>query len=66
MPHTAKLSGSPFQWNPAHLRPADALLSGAEKLAELFPDLWGTPKAAERWFGNNPLNPYTFLIRLSY
>jgi hypothetical protein len=27
------------------------------ELTRLFPELWGTEKAAERWLGNNPLTP---------
>jgi hypothetical protein len=42
----------------------DALPLAPEKLSELFPELWGTAKAAERWLGNNPLNPSTSIIRL--
>jgi hypothetical protein len=34
------------------------------ELTRLFPELWGTEKAAERWFGNNPLNPLISIIRL--
>ena len=42
----------------------EALPLASAELARLFPELWETEKAAERWLGNNPLNPYTFLIRL--
>jgi hypothetical protein len=42
----------------------DALPLAPEKLSELFPELWGTEKAAERWLGNNPLNPSISIIRL--
>jgi hypothetical protein len=42
----------------------DALPLAPEKLSELFPELWGTEKAAERWLGNNPLNPFISIIRL--
>jgi hypothetical protein len=34
------------------------------ELTRLFPELWGTEKAAERWLGNNPLNPLISIIRL--
>ena len=33
-------------------------------LGDLFPDLWATEKAAERWLTKNPLNPSISLIRL--
>jgi hypothetical protein len=42
----------------------DALPLAPEKLSELFPELWGTAKAAERWLGNNPLDPLISIIRL--
>jgi hypothetical protein len=42
----------------------DALPLAPEKLSELFPELWGTAKAAERWLGNNPLDPSISIIRL--
>jgi hypothetical protein len=42
----------------------DALPLAPEKLSELFPELWGTEKAAERWLGNNPLDPSISIIRL--
>jgi hypothetical protein len=42
----------------------DALPLAPAELARLFPELWGTEKAAERWLGNNPLNPYISTIRL--
>jgi hypothetical protein len=42
----------------------EALPLAPEKLSELFPELWNTPKAAERWLGNNPLNPLISSIRL--
>jgi hypothetical protein len=34
------------------------------ELTRLFPELWGTEKAAERWLGNNPLDPFISIIRL--
>jgi hypothetical protein len=34
------------------------------ELTRLFPELWGTEKAAEHWLGNNPLNPLISIIRL--
>jgi hypothetical protein len=42
----------------------EALPLAAEKLSELFPELWDTEKAAERWLANNPLNPSISTIRL--
>jgi hypothetical protein len=42
----------------------DALPLAPESMTELFPELWGTAKAAERWLGNNPLNPVISIIRL--
>jgi hypothetical protein len=35
----------------------EALPLASAELTRLFPELWGTAKAAERWLGNNPLNP---------
>lgn len=32
----------------------EALPMAAAELARLFPELWETEKAAERWLGNNP------------
>jgi hypothetical protein len=34
------------------------------ELTRLFPELWSTEKAAERWLGNNPLDPLISIIRL--
>jgi hypothetical protein len=34
------------------------------ELTRLFPELWGTEKAAERWLSKNPLNPCISIIRL--
>jgi hypothetical protein len=34
------------------------------ELTRLFSEFWGTEKAAERWLGNNPLNPLISIIRL--
>jgi hypothetical protein len=42
----------------------EALPLAAEPLSDLLPELWSTPKAAERWMGNNPLNPNISIIRL--
>ena len=42
----------------------EALPLPPEKLSELFPELWGTAKAAEGWLGNNPQNPTISIIRL--
>ena len=30
----------------------------------MFPELWGTARAAERWLSKNPLNPTVSIIRL--
>jgi hypothetical protein len=35
----------------------DALPLAPESMTELFSQLWGTEKAAERWLGNNPPKP---------
>ena len=42
----------------------EALPLAAAELARLFPGLWETEKAAERWLGNNPLNPVVSIVRL--
>jgi hypothetical protein len=42
----------------------DALPLAPQELTHLFPELWGTEKAAEGWLGNNPLNPLISIIRL--
>jgi hypothetical protein len=42
----------------------EALLLVPGELTRLFPELWGTEKAAEHWLGNNPLNPLISIIRL--
>jgi hypothetical protein len=34
------------------------------ELIRLFPELWGTEKAAERWLSKNPLDPLISIIRL--
>ena len=33
-------------------------------LTRLFPELWGTARAAERWLSKNPLDPLISIIRL--
>jgi hypothetical protein len=33
-------------------------------MAGLFPNLWGTEKAAERWLEKNPLKAYRDIIRV--
>jgi hypothetical protein len=38
----------------------DALPLAANELTELFPELWGTAKAAEGWLGKKP--PRAFYI----
>jgi hypothetical protein len=42
----------------------EALPLEPSELTRLFPELWGTEKAAERWLGNNPLNTLISIIRL--
>ena len=42
----------------------EALPLSPERLSELFPELWSTEKAVERWLANNPLNPLVSIIRL--
>ena len=42
-------------WEALPLEPAE--------LTRLFPELWATEKAAERWFGNNPQNPRITITR---
>jgi hypothetical protein len=42
----------------------DALPLAAKELARLFPDLWATKKAAERWTAKNPPEPYRDIIRV--
>jgi len=42
----------------------EALPLASAELPRLFPKLWETEKAAERWLGNNPLNPSIPIIRL--
>jgi hypothetical protein len=44
----------------------DAFLFAAAELVRLFPELWETEKAAERWLGNNPLNPLVSIISIYY
>jgi broad specificity phosphatase PhoE len=35
-----------------------------KELTRLFPDLWATKKAAERWTAKNPLKAYRDMIRV--
>lgn len=42
----------------------DALPLAAKELSRLFPDLWPTQKAAERWAAKNPPEAYLDLIRV--
>ena len=42
----------------------DALPLAPTELTRLFPELWGTEKAAERWLSKNPLDPLICIIRL--
>jgi hypothetical protein len=42
----------------------EALPLAPGELTRLFPELWGTEKAAERWLSKNPLNACISIIRL--
>jgi hypothetical protein len=42
----------------------DALPLAAKKLCWLFPRLWDTEKAAERWIAKNPPEAYRDMIRV--
>jgi hypothetical protein len=42
----------------------DALPLAAKELSRLFPDLWATKKAAERWIVKNPPEAYRDIIRV--
>jgi hypothetical protein len=42
----------------------DALPLAAKELARLFPSLWATRKAAERWTAKNPLGAQRDIIRV--
>ena len=42
----------------------DALPLAAKELCRLFPDLWATKKAAERWIVKNPPKAYRDIIRV--
>jgi hypothetical protein len=42
----------------------DALPLTAKGLSRLFPNLWGSGKAAERWAAKNPLKAYRDIIRV--
>jgi len=42
----------------------DALPLPAKELGRLFPSLWPTPKAAERWGAKNPPKAYRDIIRV--
>jgi len=42
----------------------DALPLAAAELARLFPHLWATKKAAERWIVKNPPEAYKDIIRV--
>ena len=42
----------------------DALPLAAKKLCWLFPQLWDTEKAAERWLAKNPPEAYRDIIRV--
>jgi hypothetical protein len=42
----------------------DALPLAQKQLCRLFPELWASPKAVERWIANNPLAAYRDIIRV--
>jgi hypothetical protein len=42
----------------------DALPLAPRQLSRLFPDLWDTEKAAERWIAKKPPEPYRDIIRV--
>jgi hypothetical protein len=42
----------------------DALPLALKELSRLFPELWGTERAAEAWLRKNPLIPCISIIRL--
>ena len=42
----------------------DALPLAAKELTRLFPNLWETAKAAERWTAKNPPEAYSVIIRV--
>ena len=42
----------------------DALPLAPRQLSRLFPDLWDTEKAAERWIAKNPPEAYRDIIRV--
>lgn len=42
----------------------EALPLAAKELNRLFPELWETDKAAERWLAKNPLDRHVYTIRL--
>ena len=42
----------------------DALPLAPRELSRLFPNLWGSAKAAERWLAKNPLEAYRDIIRV--
>ena len=42
----------------------DALPLAAKEICRLFPGLWGTERAAERWIAKNPLEAYRDTIRV--
>jgi acyl carrier protein phosphodiesterase len=42
----------------------DALPLAPRELSRLFPNLWGSGKAAERWLEKNPPEPYRDIIRV--
>ena len=42
----------------------DALPLAAKELSRLYPNLWATKKAAERWLAKNPPEAYRDIIRV--
>ena len=45
-------------------RSSDALPLASKEMSRLFPNLWATKKAAERWLAKNPPEPYRDIIRV--
>ena len=42
----------------------DALPLAAKEMSRLYPNLWATKKAGERWIVKNPLDAYRDIIRV--
>jgi hypothetical protein len=57
-------AGWPRHWKRARENGWDALPLAPKELHRLFPELWGTDKAAEDWGRKNPLNSCISIIRV--